>query len=92
MKVWGLLAGGQLHYHILPEGENMNSDRYEWLIRHKFCRWSGKHDLLVQDYERCLRSDVALDAMKEAGLALDPGLITPSTRKISTQSRTSGDC
>jgi hypothetical protein len=70
VKVWGLLAGGQLHCHILPKGQNMTGVYYAWLIRGKFGDWRGKHDLLVQDWEKCLRADVALDAMREVGLKL----------------------
>jgi len=70
VKVWGLLAGGQLHCHILPLGQNMTGDYYAWLIRKKFGDWRGRHDLLVQDWEKCLRATEALKAMREVGITL----------------------
>ena len=75
VKVWGLLAGGQLHCHIMPKGHNMTTDRYVKLVRNKFGQWRGKHDLLVQDHEKCLKAPASLKALKSVGLSLvsDPG-------------------
>ena len=72
-KVWGMLACGVLHIHVLDEGESMDETLYTELIDDKFEEWRGNCDYLVCDYERCLRTDAAVHALKKANLTLvDP--------------------
>jgi hypothetical protein len=73
VKVWGLLAMGVLHIHILDKGENMNAELYAWLIDEKFEPWMGNCDELVCDFEKCLRGKVAKEALQRVGLSLVPG-------------------
>ena len=70
VKVWGLLADATLYIKVLPAGVNMNRWWYSWIVEHLFPSWLGSCTHLVQDYERCLRSEEALEAMKSAGLSL----------------------
>ena len=70
LRVWGMLACGRLHIHILDEGETMNQDVYVELMEDKFEEWVGNCTYLVQDFERCLRTDLSVDAIRRAGLAL----------------------
>ena len=70
VRVWGLLADGQLHIWVLPKGERMNRYNYEWLIRNRFSDWVGECQYVVQDFERCLRCAEPLQAMAEIGLEL----------------------
>ena len=73
VRVWGFLAMGVLHIEILEPDEVMNSDLYAELVEDKFEKWAGDCEFLVCDYERCLRSDVALHALSKTGLQLvDP--------------------
>ena len=73
VKVWGMLAMGVLHIHILEEGESMNQLVYAELIEDKFEDWCGNCEYLVCDYESCLRSDTALHALRKTSLRLlDP--------------------
>ena len=73
VKVWGMLAMGVLHIHILEEGESMNQMLYAELIEDKFEDWCGNCEYLVCDYESCLRSDLALHALSKTSLKLlDP--------------------
>ena len=43
VKIWGLFADGQLHYHVLPadgrKTTNMNIKRYNSLVKSKFAMW-----------------------------------------------------
>ena len=70
VRAWGLLADGQLHLHILPEGEAMNRYKYASLVEKKFPDWLGNCKYLVQDFERCLRCVEPLAAMKTIGVEL----------------------
>ena len=55
VRIWGVLAEGVLRVHILAEGEVMDQHLYAELIETRFEDWLGSCDLLVQDFERCLR-------------------------------------
>ena len=70
VRIWGVLAAGRLSITILPPGQAMNRWWYAWIIKHYFPRWLGPCHSLIQDYERCLRCEEPLAAMKEIGLAL----------------------
>lgn len=70
VKVWGFLACGVLHIHILEEGETMDMYLYSELIDDKFEGWAGNCDLLVCDYESCLRGEMALDSLEKIGMKL----------------------
>jgi hypothetical protein len=73
VKIWGFLACGVLHIHILEAGEHMNTDLYLELIEDNFSDWMGNSEYLVCDYEGCLRSDVAIHTLEKVGLKLvDP--------------------
>ena len=73
VKVWGMLACGQLSIHILDEGDTMNQDLYSELIEDKFEEWCGDCEHLVCDYEKCLRCPLALHALSKTPLQLvDP--------------------
>lgn len=73
VKVWGMLACGKLHIHVLDPGETMDKQLYSDLVEDKFGGWSGFCDELVCDHERCLRSDEALHALTKANLKLVEG-------------------
>ena len=73
LKVWGLLAEGVLHIKILPEGEHMNRWWYAWIVEHHFPNWLGNCDLVVQDYESCLRMDEPLESFRKIGVTLVEG-------------------
>jgi hypothetical protein len=73
LRVWGMLASGRLHIHILEEGDTMNKDLYTELIEDKFEGWCGNCEYLVCDYERCLRSAEALHALTKTSLKLLEG-------------------
>ena len=70
IRIWGVLAEGKLSITILPAGQAMNRWWYAWIVRHYFPRWLGSCDYLVQDYERCLRCEEPLAAMRAIGVAL----------------------
>ena len=70
VKVWGLLADGKLNVRILPKGENMNRWWYAWIVKYDFPRWLGECRYLVQDFERCLRCEEPMQAMKEVHVSL----------------------
>jgi hypothetical protein len=73
VKVWGMLACGVLHIHILDEGETMNQILYAELIEDKFEDWCGNCEHLVCDYEACLRCPLAVHALSKTPLRLlDP--------------------
>ena len=73
VRVWGMLASGGLHIHILDEGEAMDQHIYAELVEDKFEDWSLGCDYLVCDYEKCLRCDMALHALSKTNLQLvDP--------------------
>ena len=73
VRVWGMLACGRLHIHILDEGEVMNQDLFVDLVEDKFERWAGNCCYLVQDFERCLRTELSVAAIRKAGLELVDG-------------------
>lgn len=70
VKIWGVLAEGQLHVTILPEGQSMNRWWYAWLVEHYFPGWLGDCDEIVQDYEKCLRCAEPLEAFAKIGVRL----------------------
>lgn len=70
IRVWGLLADGILHVCVLPKGQVMNRWWYSWLIEARFHGWLGNCKYLVQDYERCLRCEEPLEAMRSIDLKL----------------------
>jgi hypothetical protein len=70
VQVWGLLAGGYLRVYTLPEAQSMNRWWYAWLVEKMFPKWLGECKYLVQDFERCLRCEETLQAMKAIGLSL----------------------
>lgn len=67
VRVWGLLAKGALHIHVLPEGQSMNRWWYAWLIEGHFPQWLGSCKYIVQDFERCLRCVEPLQALQNVG-------------------------
>ena len=73
VKVWGLLAEGVLHCHILPLGQNMTRAYYELVMRTYLPRWKGSCNLVVQDFERCLRTTDGqpLQALIDVGMNRD---------------------
>jgi hypothetical protein len=73
VRVWGVLAQGQLHIEILEQGSVMNQDIYEDLIEERFEEWLGGASYLVQDFERCLRSKGPLQALEKLGVELVEG-------------------
>lgn len=70
VKIWGLLANGQLHITILPEKEHMNRWWYAWIIEHYFPQWLDGCTEIVQDFEKCLRCDEPLAAFSKIGATL----------------------
>ena len=70
VKIWGFLAMGVLHVHVLDHRENMDQDLYTDLIEDKFEEWAGNCEYLVCDYEGCLRCEMPLNAIAKAGLKL----------------------
>ena len=73
VKVWGMLACGVIHIHILDEGETMNTMLYTELIEDKFDDWKGNCDQLVCDFERCIRTADAVHALGKVDLKLVEG-------------------
>jgi hypothetical protein len=73
VRVWGLLAGGELKIYVLPEAQSMNRWWYAWLVEKVFPKWLGDCKYLVQDFERCLRCEEPLEAMRSIGLELVHG-------------------
>ena len=81
VKIRGLFADGQLHYHVLPadgrKTTNMNIKRYNSLVKSKFAMWKRAcfprtRGLvkLVQDHERCLWHDSTVKALRKAGFSI----------------------
>ena len=70
VRVWGMLADGVLNIVILEDGDVMNHEIYADLIDDKFEDWMGSCTLLVQDFERSLRSQPALVAFQRVGIEL----------------------
>ena len=63
VRIWGLLAKGQLHVTILPEKVAMNRWWYAWVVKRYFPLWLNGCDKLIQDYERCLRCEEPLEEL-----------------------------
>ena len=73
VRVWGMLSEGHLYIHVLEAGEVMNEMVYTELIEDHFERWLGSSRYLVQDFERCLRTDGPLLALEQVGVTLVEG-------------------
>ena len=73
VKIWGMLANGLLFIEILDPGVNMDIPTYTELIEDKFEDWVGSCDMLVCDFEGCLRSKHSVEALEKIGLSLVPG-------------------
>ena len=71
VRIWGMLADGYLHIHI--HDEPMNEEQYVELIEDHFREWAGACSYLVQDFERCLRTEASKEAIQNAGLELVEG-------------------
>ena len=72
VRCWGLLNHGRLYLHVFPEGTYMNRFMYRNLILRKFKKWCRgvRSPLLVQDYEKCLRSKEARAAFKKVKITV----------------------
>ena len=70
VRVWGVLACGVLHTHILEPGEVMDSLLYAELVEDHFEKWCGGCEYLVCDFEGCIRGEEALHALDTVGLEL----------------------
>ena len=89
VRVWGMLADGRLHVHVLDEGQAMNTDIYEELVEDKFADWMGSCEWLICDFEGCLRGQRALAALEKLGWSC--GLVIQWDRRISTPSKIVGN-
>ena len=72
VKVWGVLANGQLHITILPKGQHMNRWWYAWIIKRYFPEWLDGSTQLVQDFESCLRCDEPMEELRKLKVELVP--------------------
>ena len=70
IRVWGLLANGKLHIHVLDQGEALNRYVYQEIVEEYFSQWMGPCSYLVQDFEPAIRTEEALLAIKDIGLTL----------------------
>ena len=70
IRVWGLLSDGFLHIHVLDVGEVMDSSLYSSLVDDKLSDWMLSTKYLVQDFEKCLRTEESQHALKNAGIEL----------------------
>ena len=70
VRVWGVLADGKLHIHVLDADEVMDRFVYADLVEDRFEQWCGSCEYLVCDYEGCLRSQEALLALESVNLKL----------------------
>lgn len=70
VRVWGLLSDGILNIHILEEGEVMDSCLYSELVEEKFGEWMLSTKYLVQDFERCLRTQEVRHSLQKEGIHL----------------------
>ena len=70
VRVWGVLANGKLHIQVLDIGEVMNKELYVELVEDQFPQWLGGCEYLVCDFEACLRSEDALEALDRIGVEL----------------------
>ena len=73
VRIWGMLANGRLRIHVMDEGDVMNEYLYIELVEDFFQEWAGGCSYLVQDFERCLRTEAAKAAIGRAGLELVEG-------------------
>lgn len=73
VRVWGVLAQGVLSIVVLDLGEVMNQELYAELIEDRFEEWLRGSSLLVQDFERCLRSEGPMHALGQMGVELVQG-------------------
>ena len=51
----------------------MNEELFVDLVEDCFDKWRGNCDYLVQDFERCLRTDLAVATIRKSGLELVDG-------------------
>lgn len=70
--MWGVLAKGHLHITILPKGQCMNRWWFAWIIKSYFSMWLHGCDLVVQDFEKCLRCDEPLAEYKKINVQVLP--------------------
>ena len=70
MRVWGFLASGVLHVHVLGEGETMDKYVYSEMVEDHLDEWRGGCEHLVCDHERVLHTEEALLALKVANSKL----------------------
>ena len=70
VRIWGALAQGVLHVHVLEEGEVMDSVLYTELIEDCFEDWLVGCNYLVQDFEKCLRTPGPLKALADLDVQL----------------------
>jgi len=70
VRVWGMLACGGIHIHVLEEGETLDRYVYSEIVEDKYDDWSGNCEFLVCDFEGCLRTEEAKLALKTTSLKL----------------------
>ena len=70
VRIWGLLAAGKLNVYVIEKGEIMDRYLYQELIEDYFPGWMAHSEYLVQDFERALRCDEAMLALRDIGLEL----------------------
>jgi hypothetical protein len=70
VKIWGVLAKGELHIMFLPKKQNMNRWWYAWVIQRYFAQWLQGCDIIIQDFEKCLRCDEPMAEFKKLGVEL----------------------
>ena len=70
IRIWGVLADGKLNIHVLEEGEVLNTEVYVELIDDHFQDWCGDCKYLVCDFEKSLRSDAAVNALRRLDIEL----------------------
>ena len=70
IRVWGLLANGKLHIHVLDQGEVLDRHAYQEIVEDYFDKWKGPCSYLVQDFEPAIRTPEALLAIKDIGLTV----------------------
>ena len=73
VRVWGMLAAGVIHIHVLDEDEVMDTTLYVELIEDQFEEWRADCEYLVCDFEGCIRSQPARWALDKIGLKLVEG-------------------
>ena len=73
VRIWGMLACGVLHVHILDEDEIMNTALYVELVEDEFEKWAGNCEHVVCDFEACLRAEETVEALSKISLTLLEG-------------------